>query len=70
MDHIWMKVDRLCPMYENKVLEFLEFAKQTLFGNNGVFSCPCINYENIKKQSEEEILHHLRCDGICQNYTT
>lgn len=38
--------------------------------NNGLFYRPCVNCGNIKKCLKEEIVYHLCCDGICQNYTT
>ncbi|CAK8564932.1 unnamed protein product [Lathyrus sativus] len=69
MDRTWMKADRLGPIYEKGVLEFLKYADQNLPGNNGIFYCSCVNCGNIKKGTEDEILHHLCCDGVYQNYT-
>ncbi|CAL5189487.1 unnamed protein product [Lathyrus oleraceus] len=69
MDRSWMKADRLDPVYEKRVIEFLEFDEKNVPDNNGIFYCPCVVYENIRKHIKKEILHHLCCDGICQNYT-
>ena len=68
MDRSWIKADRLGPVYENRVLEFLEYADKHLPDNNGIFYCPCVVCANIKKGTKKEIFHHLCCDGICQNY--
>ncbi|CAK8568090.1 unnamed protein product [Lathyrus sativus] len=68
MDHSWMKADRLGPVYENRVLEFLEYADKHFPDNNGIFYCPCVVCANIKIGIKKEILHRLCCDGICQNY--
>ena len=69
MDRSWIKADRLGPVYEKGVLEFLEYADQNVPDNNGIFYCPCVNCGNINKSTKDEILHHLCCDGICQIYT-
>ncbi|CAK8574884.1 unnamed protein product [Lathyrus sativus] len=70
MDRSWLKADRLGPVYEKGVLEFLESAEKNVSDNNDIFYCPCIVYGNIRKQPKKEILHHLCYDEICQNYTT
>ncbi|CAK8535231.1 unnamed protein product [Lathyrus sativus] len=67
MDRSWMKVDRLGPVYENGVLEFLEYADKHFSDNNGIFYCPCVVCTNIKNGTKKEIFHHLCCDVICQN---
>ncbi|XP_058726569.1 uncharacterized protein LOC131597928 [Vicia villosa] len=66
----WMKADRLGPVYEKGVLEFLEYADKHLPDNNGIFYCPCVVCVNINKGTKKEIFQHLCCDGICQNYIT
>ncbi|CAK8536592.1 unnamed protein product [Lathyrus sativus] len=69
MDRSWMKADRLDPVYEKGVLEFVEYADQNVHDNNGIFYFPCANCGNINEGKKDEIFHHLCCDGICQNYT-
>ncbi|CAK8560994.1 unnamed protein product [Lathyrus sativus] len=68
MDHSWMKADRLGPVYENKVLEFLEYADKHLPDNNDIFYYPCVVCVNIKKGTKKEIFNHLCFYVICQNY--
>ena len=63
-----MKAERLGPIYEKGVLEFLEYADKHLPDNDGIFYCPCVICANINKGTKEEILQHLCYDGICQNY--
>ena len=53
MDRSWMKVDRLGPLYEKGVLEFLEFAKKKVPDNNRIFYCPCVVCGNIRKWSKK-----------------
>lgn len=50
MNHSWMKADRLGSVYEKRVLEFLEYAKQNFPDNNGFFYCPCVICVNKKTQ--------------------
>ena len=64
-----MKADRLGPVYEKGVLEFLEYADKNLPDNNGIFYCPCVVCANINKGTKDDIFYHLCSKGICQNYT-
>ena len=48
MDHSWMKVNRLGPMYEKGFLEFCEYTEQNLPNNTRLFYCPCVLCENTK----------------------
>ena len=68
MDRSWMKANRLGPIYENGVHEFLEYHDKHIPHNNGIFYFPCVVCTNINKGTKEEIFQHLCCDGICQNY--
>ncbi|KAI5408336.1 hypothetical protein KIW84_054239 [Lathyrus oleraceus] len=47
MDRSLIKVDRLRSIYEKGDLEFLEYSKQNLPDNDGIFYCPCIICGNI-----------------------
>lgn len=64
-----MKGDRLCPVYEKRVLEFLKYGEQNRSDNNEIFYYRCVICGNIKKFPKKKIFHHLCCDEICQNYT-
>lgn len=59
-----MKADRLGPVYEKRVLEFLEFIEKNLPHNNEIFYRPCVIYGNIKKIEKKVISHHLCWDEI------
>lgn len=71
MDSSLVKADRLCPVYEKGVLEFLEHAKKYLHGNNEIFYCSCVTCWNINKTKiqRKKYSTNLCYDGIYQNCT-
>lgn len=40
MDRSWIKVNRLSKEYENKVIQFFDFAGKNLPKEKGIFLCP------------------------------
>ncbi|XP_045831587.1 uncharacterized protein LOC123922980 [Trifolium pratense] len=76
MDRSWMRANRLSTEYRHGVMEFLQFAESNAELERPppefppLFLCPCINCANKEpKRTKKEIMNHLICDGICQNYT-
>ncbi|CAJ2636791.1 unnamed protein product [Trifolium pratense] len=76
MDRSWMRANRLSTEYRHGVMEFLQFAESNAKLERPppefppLFLCPCIFCANKeRKRTKKEIMNHLICDGICQNYT-
>ena len=64
-----MKRPRIIDDYENSVEHFLQFAQQNAPERGRVYLCPCVNCLNGRRQSLEDIITHLICDGISPSYT-
>ncbi|CAJ2661904.1 unnamed protein product [Trifolium pratense] len=78
----WMKASRLSAEFEQGVIEFIRFAEINLPSpesndeknlppkSNVHFRCPFVLCGNKKLEIHmDEIISHLICNGICQNYT-
>ena len=60
---------RLSNEYHDGVNEFLNLA----FGNasvNVIIVCPCVKYGNSRWVTQSEVVDHLVCDELMQDYTT
>ena len=69
MDRSWMKASRISEDYENGVKDFLQFSQSNAPSLQGKYLCPCVNNENGRRQTVNDIRSHLICDRIIPNYT-
>ncbi|KAK2390397.1 hypothetical protein QL285_063943 [Trifolium repens] len=82
MDRSWMRANRLSSEYKQGVIEFLQFAESNIEKDlpppksnaekrpHVLILCPCVHCGNQEpKRNRKEIMTHILCDGICQNYT-
>ncbi|XP_054817997.1 uncharacterized protein LOC129317669 isoform X2 [Prosopis cineraria] len=68
MNHSWIDALRASDEYEMGVDHFLEFAKNNVLSNKGLFYCPCVKRLNGLRQSPVEIKDHLICFGLYKAY--
>ncbi|XP_028758521.1 uncharacterized protein LOC114717527 [Neltuma alba] len=68
MDRSWIDALRTSDEYERGVDQFLEFAKNNVPNNNGLFYCPCVKCMNGLRQVTTEIKDHLICFGFYKAY--
>ncbi|XP_028799754.1 uncharacterized protein LOC114755053 [Neltuma alba] len=68
MDRSWIDALRTSDEYECGVDQFLEFVKNNVPNNNGLFYCPCVKCMNRLRQITTEIKDHLICFGFYKVY--
>ena len=62
MGHSWMNALRTSEEYENRVEEFIEFARRNALTKNGIYFCTCVNCLNESRWDIDDIRDHLLCD--------
>ncbi|XP_028800088.1 uncharacterized protein LOC114755378 [Neltuma alba] len=68
MDRSWINALRTSDEYEHGVDQFLEFTKNNVPNNNGLFYYPCVKCMNGLRQVTTEIKDHLICFGFYKAY--
>ena len=69
MDRSWIKEPHISEDYQKRVEYFLQFAQQNAPVLAAKYFCPCVKCVNGRRQSLNDIISHLICEGFSPTYT-